>query len=180
MKKLFVILMVVFAVGVYVFNTNRFQAFFFNETFYENIVDLPYDVLKKGERISIPLKYKYDTCYDVAVAVPGRELSDSRESGDGRLMYQFVSEGKILASGVTKPIVRRGWGGSDAISIRPLMVFDLPFSEAHGDVILQLEVVEPFLFMKEYEGHTTIVINPDYAPKFDKCYHEDLRIDQAK
>ena len=59
------------------------------------------------------------------------------------------------------------------------MVFDLPFP-APGDVILQLEVVEPFSFMKEYEGHTSIIINPDYCPKFDECYHEDLRINQAK
>jgi hypothetical protein len=179
-KKVLVILMVLSAGGVYFYNTNWFQAFFRNETFYETIADVPFDVLKKGERISIPLKYKYDTCYDVAVAVPGRELSDSRATGEGRLKYQFVSDGEILASGVTQPVVRRGWGGDDDVSIRPLMVFDLPFPEAPGDVILQLEVVEPFGFMQEYEGHTAIVINPDYTPKFDKCYHEDLRIDQVK
>lgn len=179
MKKLLAVVIVLAAGGVYFYNTNWFQAFFFNETFYENIADVPFDVLKKGERISIPLKYKYSTCYDVAVAVPGRELSNSRKTGEGRLGYQFISNGEILASGITKPVVRRGWGGGDDTSIRSLVVFDLPFP-APGDVILQLEVVEPFSFMKEYEGHTSIIINPDYCPKFDECYHEDLRINQAK
>ena len=148
----------------------------FNDSFYESLADVPFNILKKGEKKTVQLNGRYKTCYEVGIAVPGRELSDSRKTGKGLLGYQFASKGKILASGVTQPVVGQGWSGNDHISIRPLMVFDLPFPGASDELVLTLEVIEPFSFMKEYKGKTSIIIRPNYEPKVGKCYDEDLRI----
>lgn len=178
MKLLSAILITLTVVAVYFYNTIWFHSFFLYDSFYENIVDVSFDVTKKGESILIPIKYTYKTCYDLAIAVPGRELSDSRRTGKGQLGYVFISEGKVVADGITQPVSRHGWGGTDEVSIRNLMVFDLPFPGASKDLLLELTVLEPFSFMQEYKGQTSIVINPGYTPKFDKCYNEDLRIKQ--
>lgn len=180
MKKSAMMLIIVVAAGVYFYNTNWFQSFFLSDSFYVNIVDVPFDVTRKGERIVIPLKYKFKTCYSLGIEVPGRELSDSRRTGEGRLGYQFVSEGVVIADGVTQPVTRHGWGGNDNVSIRRLMVFNLPFSHPSKELTLTLEVTEPFLFMHNYEGHTNIVVSPNYNPKFGECYNEDLRIEQPQ
>lgn len=174
MKKLAIVLFIV-AGCIYSYNTIWFQSMF-NGSFYDSLVDVPFDVLEKGERITLPIKYKHKTCYAVGVAVPGRELSDARKTGEGRLGYTFLSEGNILAHGVTQSVIGQGWSGDDHISIRPLMVFDLPFPKSTGDLVLELEVIEPFSFMEAYKGRTSIVIRPDYEPKVGKCYDEDLRI----
>lgn len=174
MRKV-VFLLIIIAGCAYFYNTMWFQSIF-NDSFYESLVDVPFNVLKKGEEITVPLKHKYKTCYEVGVAVPGRELSDSRKTGKGLLGYKFVFKGKILASGVTQPVVGQGWSGDDHISIRPLMVFDLPFPGAPGELVLTLEVIEPFSFMEKYKGETSIIIRPNYEPKVGKCYDEDLRI----
>ncbi|WP_207263806.1 hypothetical protein [Desulfovibrio sp. Huiquan2017] len=174
MKKITIVLIV--AVGcAYYYNSIWFRSMF-DSSFYESIVEVPFDVLEKGERIAVPLTYEYKTCYAVGVAVPGRELANSRKTGAGRLSYKFISDGKILASGVTHPVVGHGWSGDDHNSIRPLMVFDLPFPGASQELMLSLEVVEPFSFMEGYKGRTLIVIRPNYEPKVGKCYDEDLRI----
>ena len=52
------------------------------------------------------------------------------------------------------------------------------FSGSSKELSLELEVVEPFSFMEEYKGQTSIVINPNYNPDFNECYDEDLRIEQ--
>ena len=91
MKKILAVLLLLLAVAVYVFNTNRFQAFFLVKSFYADIADMPFDVTRKGERITIPIKFKYKTCYDLGIKVPGRELSDTGMVGEGLLGYKFAS-----------------------------------------------------------------------------------------
>jgi len=168
-------LLVVIAGCVYCYNTIWFQSMF-NDSFYKSIVDAPFNVSQNEERLTVPLKYKYKTCYEVGLAVPGRDLSDTRKAGKGLMGYKFVFKGKTLASGVTQPVVGPGWSGDDHISIRPLIVFDLPFPGASEGLFLTLEVIEPFVFLEEYKGETSIIIRPNYEPKVGKCYDEDLRI----
>jgi len=109
-----------------------------------------------------------------------QKTQGSQKKGKGLLSYQFVSDGKVIADGLTHPVTRRGWSGSDDYSVPLIMVFDLPFPGASDSLMLGLEVVEPFSFMEEYKGQTSIVITPNYEPKAGKCYDEDLRIKQSK
>lgn len=60
-----------------------------------------------------------------------------------------------------------------------LIVFDLPFA-GEPNVVLHLEVVEPFVGLSEFKGETSIVIDPDYNAKVCKCYNEDLRIEKPE
>lgn len=175
MKRLAFALIILVASSIYIYNTMWFQSLF-NDSFYNSIVDVPFDVTKKGSLISVPLKFNYKSCYCLGIKVPGRELSDSLRTGKGQLWYQFQSNGVVITEGVTQPVTRRGWGGNDLYSIRKLMIFDLPFPTASKELVLKLEVVEPFSFMKGYKGQTSIDIRPNYEPKAGKCYDEDLRI----
>lgn len=176
MKKFILFSTLILAIGIYSYNTTWFQSMF-NRNFYDNIVDVKLDVTKKGDKISIPLLFNHNGCYCLGIRVPGRELSDSLPTGRGTLRYQFVSSGTVVAEGVTQPVTRRGWGGNDKVSIRKLMVFDLPLPYASEDLILRLEVIEPFSFLNEYKGQTSIDIRSNYEPKAGKCYDEDLRIE---
>ena len=176
MKKFVLFLIAIVAVGIYFYNTIWFQSLF-NESFYNSIVNIKLDVTKKGEKISVPLLFKYDSCYCLGIKIPGREASDSLLTGKGVLRYQFILNETVVTEGVTQPVTRRGWGGDDEVSIRKLMVFDLPLPYGSKELTLRLEVIEPFSFLDGYKGQTSIDIRPNYEPKAGKCYDEDLRID---
>lgn len=150
----------------------------FFDDFYKNIIEMKFDILKKENKISIPIKYKYKTCYDLGIAVPGKHLMAYRKEGPGRLHYKFLSNGDLLTEGVTFPVSRHHMGGNDDYTTLKLMVFDLPIKGQSDDLILELEVIEPFSFISEYEGQTSIVINPNYETKVGGCYNESLRIIQ--
>lgn len=174
------VLILVLLGSIYFYNTVWFQAMFMTDRFYKNIVEAPFDVFDIDTSISIPINYKYKTCYKLAIAVPGWEFSNSHGEGSGRLAYKFMSDGQVLAEGVTSALSRRGRGGRNGVSTLALLVFDLPFPGASGKVTLELKVVEPFSFMSEYKGRTFIVINPNYVPEFQECYNENLRIGKTK
>ena len=57
MKYIAAFLIIILAGGIYIYNTTRFQALF-KADFYDDICYMPFDVTKKGEKITIPLKYK--------------------------------------------------------------------------------------------------------------------------
>ncbi|SKA98671.1 hypothetical protein SAMN02745704_02941 [Paucidesulfovibrio gracilis DSM 16080] len=173
--RFFTVLMVISAIFFY--NTTWFQSMF-SDDFYKNIAEIQFDVLHKGNTISIPIKYKYKTCYDLGIAVPGKHLMAYRKEGPGRLHYKFISDGNMLTEGFTRPVSRHNMGGNDDYTALLLMVFDLPLKENVRNVILELEVVEPFTFLAEYKGQTSIIINPNYEPKVGGCYNESLRIIQ--
>ncbi|QJB55827.1 hypothetical protein [Pseudodesulfovibrio sp. zrk46] len=178
MKKAALFIIPLIMCAIYLYNTNQFQAFFASKSFYANIVDVPFDVTSKGKQTTLPLKHKFNTCYDLSIAIPGREALDSRYEGKGQLAYQFISEGTVIADGITQPVHAQKWTGNERASICKLMVFDLPFPKASDDLVLRLEVTEPFDFLQEHKDNTFIVIAPNYSSKFDECYDEDLRITQ--
>lgn len=179
MKKLAIALVLLFAGGTHLYNSNWFQAFFHNKSFYKNIAEVSFDVTTKGEQIVIPINFKYNTCYELGIQLPRVKAFNSKPTGKGQLGYRFVSDGKVVADGITRPVPRHGWGGDDHYSIRKLMVFDLPFPKVSHELYIELEVIEPFVFMEEYKRQTSIVISPNYEPKFNKCYNEDLRIEYS-
>lgn len=178
MKKNAIALIVLIAVGGYFYSTNWFQSFFLTESFYKDIALVPFDIATKGEQTTIPINFKHKTCYTLGIQVPGTEAFHSKPTGKGRLEYKFITGGKVIAEGVTQPVPRKGWGGDDHVSIRKLMVFDLPFRGFSKELSVELEVVEPFGFIQGYRGQTSIVIRPNYEPKVGGCYNEDLRIAQ--
>ena len=162
---------------IYIYNTNRFQSLFLDD-FYDDIAYIKFDVIRKNETISIPINHKYKTCYDLGITVPGKKFSAYPNEGPGQLRYKFISNGNLLIEGVTKRFSRHSIGGNDKHTILKLIVFDLPLRKQVDDLTIKLTVVEPFSFLEEYKGHTSIVINPNYSAKFGKCYNEKLRIEQ--
>lgn len=162
--------------SMYLYNTNWFQSFFLYDRFYEDIYNAPFDVTKKGASISIPLKYKYRTCYRLAIAVPDKNIFHERRAGYGLLAYKFISKNKVLAEGYTHVPTRRDLMLKRGITSINILVFDLPFLGAGEDLTLHLEVREPFRDLEPYAGNINCKINPDYNADFGKCYNEDLKI----
>lgn len=179
MKRTILIAALTVTIGIYAYNTPLFRSIFVSDAFFADIIQIPFDVLNKDETVSIPLRYKYDTYYELEIVVPGRELSDAYATGKGRLLYRFISNGKTLATGKTRQVGRHNWGGDDAVSRLAIMTFDLPFEGESDDLILELRVIEPFAFMSKYKGSLSIAVSPAYSPKVGNM-HEDLRIDQSE
>jgi len=177
MKYIAAFLIIILAGGIYIYNTTRFQALF-KDDFYDDICYMPFDVTKKDEKISIPLKYKYKTCYRLCIAVPDKNIAVKRISGPGVLNYRFVSNGRVLADGRTFEPNRRSLSFYLGISTIHILVFNLPFPGAGDDLTLELEVLEPMTFLEPYAGKIYCKINPDYNPKFCECYNKKLMIPQ--
>jgi hypothetical protein len=178
MKTFFIIFLCVILGGIYVYNTNWFQSSFRYERYYRPIYEAPFDVTQKGETVSIPLKYTYRTCYDLALTVPDKNVFHDRLVGPGLLAYRFLSDGRVLGDGLSFPPDKRQLGLRRDTSLIPVMLFDLPFAKEGGDLVLELEVVEPFTFLKPYAGNIKCRITPDYDSKVGRCIGEDLRIRQ--
>ena len=176
MKVLWIMLLCLVFGGGYFYNTNWFQSFFLYDRFYEDIYNAPFDVTRKGASITVQLKYKYKTCYSLAVAVPDKDIFHDRIAGYGLLAYEFVSKGKVLAQGYTHAPTRRNLMLKDGVTSTNILVFDLPFPDASDDLALHLEVREPFRYLEPYAGKIRCKINPDYDAKLGKCYNEDLKI----
>lgn len=163
--------------AVYFYNTTWFQSMFFDD-FYKNIAEVRFDIFKNRNKILIPINYKYNTCYELDIAIPGKNLISYRKEGSGILHYKFLSNGSLLTEGVTYMVSRHHMGGNDDYTTLKLMVFNLPIKGQSDDLILELEVIEPFIFISEYEGQTSIIIKPNYETKVGGCYNESLRIIQ--
>ena len=176
MRILWIMLLCLVLSGVYFYNTNWFQSFFMYDRFYEDIYDESFDVTKKGKTITIPLKYKYKTCYSLAIAVPDKNIFHDRIAGYGLLSYKFISRNKVLAEGYTHAPTRRNLTLKQGVTSTHILVFDLPFPGADNDLVLHLEVQEPFAYLEPYSGKITCKINPNYIADFGKCYNEDLRV----
>jgi hypothetical protein len=161
--------------AVYFYNTNWFQSFFMYGKYYQDIVNVPFDVTKTGATISIPLKHAYNTCYSLAIGVPDSKLAHRGFEGNGVLAYRFISKKKILAEGITAQPKRRSLKGE--VTYINLLVFDLPFPGAENDLTLELTVQEPMEFLTGFKGDLTCRVRPNYSSKAGKCYDEDLRIE---
>ncbi|WP_449242039.1 hypothetical protein [Desulfovibrio sp.] len=172
-----IIFLLALAGGIYFYNTIWFQATF-KDDFINEISYEPFDVTKKGAVLSLPIKYRYNTCYKLAIAVPDKNVFHHHIVGPGILKYRFVSNGRVIAEGRTFEAQKQNLMYSLGITSINILVFNLPFPGAGGDLTLELEVLEPMTFLEPYAGNTYCKINPDYDPKFCKCYNEDLMIPQ--
>ncbi|SOB58919.1 conserved protein of unknown function [Pseudodesulfovibrio profundus] len=178
MKNFKIILICIVLAGVYFYNTNWFQSFFLYERFYENIVDVPFDVTKKGETLSIPLNHKFSTCYELNVAVPEKNLYHNTPVGPGALKYKFISEGQVLAEGLTFPAERKNFTLYRGVSLITILVFDLPFPGSEEDLSLELTVDTPMTFLNEFQGKIRCSIRPNYSADRGGCYEGKMRITQ--
>jgi hypothetical protein len=176
MRALRIMLLCLALGGIYFYNTNWFQSFFLYDRFYEDIYNAPFDVTKVGESISIPLEYKYKTCYRLAVAISDKDIFHERRAGYGLLEYRFVSRNKVLAEGYTHVPTRHDLMLKQGITSINILVFHLPFPGASDDLTLHLEVREPFRELEQYAGNINCKINPDYSADLGICYNEDLMI----
>jgi len=161
--------------GVYFYNTNWFQSFFLYERFNQSIADVPFDVTKNGKTISIPLKYKFNTCYELSVAVPDKNLFHDGIVGPGSLNYRFISRGKVIEKGITFPPARQHTSLYQGVSLINILVFDLPFPGAGDDLTLELTVETPMTFLNEYSETIHCRIRTNYSAKIGGCFDEDLR-----
>lgn len=107
MKGLKIFLLCLVLGAVYFYNTNWFQAFFMGDRFHQEIYSASFDVTKKGEKLTIPIKYKIKTCYSLALEVPDNNLYHDTTAGQGVLRYRFVSKGQTIAEGLTPLPARR-------------------------------------------------------------------------
>ncbi|MBI9078585.1 MAG: hypothetical protein JEY79_02445 [Pseudodesulfovibrio sp.] len=162
--------------GLYFYNTNWFQSFFLYDRFYENIVYAPFDVTIKGETTFIPLKHKFNTCYELTVAVPDKNIFHDGLVGPGALRYRFISRGKTIAEGLTFPPARQHLTLYRGVTLIAILVFDLPFPGAGNDLSLELTVETPMTFLNEYSGKINCSIRPNYSAKAGRCYDEELKI----
>lgn len=177
MKGLKVFLLCLVFGGVFFYNSNWFQSCFLYNRFYENIVDVPFDVTKQGETVSIPLKHKFNTCYELDVAVPDKNVFHDRIVGPGALRYRFISRGQVIEEGLTFPAEKNNVILYQGVSLIMLLVFDLPFPGAGSDVSLELTVDSPMAFLNEYAGKIRCSIRPNYSADNGGC-DERLRIGQ--
>jgi hypothetical protein len=176
MRNLKIFLLLLVFGGMLFYNSNWFQSAFLSDRFYKDICYAPFDVTVKGESISIPLKYKFKTCYKLSIAVPDKKVFHDRIIGPGTLKYQFISKGRVLAKGRTYNPDRHHFTLYRGITSMNILAFNLPFFEADDDLTLELEVVEPMEFLEPYTGNIFCRINSDYDAKLGKCYNDDLLI----
>ena len=179
MRYLLALLLAVLLGFAYISSTIRFKSIF-HDDFYHYIVNTPFDVTQKNETVIIPISHKYDICHDLGIDIPGNKFGAYPKYGPGKLRYKFISKEEILADGIIDVLSTHSLGGMNENTTILLMVFDLPFKENIDNLTLELTVVEPFSFLEEYKGQTSIVINPNYSDKFDKCYNDELKIEQPK
>lgn len=176
MKGLKIFLVCLVLGGVYFYNSNWFQSFFLYNRFYENIADVPFEVTNKGEMISIPIKHKFNTCYELSVVVPDKNVFHDRLVGPGTFKFRFISKGKTLDEGFTYPPAPQHFTLYRGVTLIPILVFDLPFSGAGSDLSLELTVETPMTFLDGYAGRLKCSIRPNYSAEAGGCFDEELRM----
>jgi len=176
MRNLKIFLLLLVLGGMLFYNSNWFQSIFLPERFYKDIFNAPFDVTKNGESISIPLKYKYKTCYALEIAVPDKDLFHNSEPGNGLLKYSFVSNGRVIDEGLTYPPNSLHMALYRGITSIIILVFDLPFNSEGDSLTLDLEVIEPMRFLEPFSGKIHCKVSPSYDAKLGKCHGESTRI----
>jgi hypothetical protein len=114
----------------------------------------------------------------LALTVPDKNVFHERKVGPGLLAYRFLSDGRILAEGLSYTPDKQNLGLRRNTSLISVLLFDLPFPGEGNTLVLELEVLEPFEFLKPYVGNIKCRITPDYDSKIGRCVNEDLRIKQ--
>lgn len=164
MKGSKIFLLCLLLAGVFLYNSNWFQSFFLYNRFYENIVDVPFDVTEKGETTTISLKHKFNTCYELNVGIPDKYIFHRGIVGPRALRYRFISRGKVIKEGLTFPAKQKNLTLYRGITLISVLVFDLPFPGAGSDdVSLELTVDTPMTFLNEYAGKIKCSIRPNYS-----------------
>jgi hypothetical protein len=158
------------------YNSNWFHSVFFPNDFYKDVYSVEYDTTKVGESVSIPLKYNFNTCYALEMAVHDKKLFYSRASLNGMLRYRFMSKGLVVAEGLTQRPNNRYMIFYRGMTSIIIMTFDLPFVDNGDELTLNLEVVEPMAFLEPFSGNIVCRVKPSYDAKLGKCHGEALRI----
>ncbi len=160
MKRLTIIsltLIIIFSI----YNTNFFQANFTPNQYYKPIFEAPFDPSKKGERLLIPITFKYRTEYELLISIPKDDIMCFYNT-NGTLNYRFTSRGKILEEGRTKsPSKTTSYSASSEGPLSAVLLrFNLPFPEAANDLVLVLEVVNPLTSFSKYSGSIMCIVRP--------------------
>ncbi|SDL49038.1 hypothetical protein SAMN05660337_3081 [Maridesulfovibrio ferrireducens] len=159
--KRFAVLSVILIVMSSIYNTNVFQAYFMSDQYYKSIFEGSFDASIKGERLLIPISFKYKTEYDLLISIPKNDKK-CFFSEKGALNYKFTSRGKILEEGITKsPSNTAHYCASSEGPLSALLLrFNLPFPEAGDDLVLVLEAVNPLKSFSKYSGSIICTVEP--------------------
>ncbi|WP_051676957.1 hypothetical protein [Maridesulfovibrio frigidus] len=159
--KRFAVIILVLIVIYPIYYTNFFQAHFVSDQYYKSIFESPFDVSKKGERLLIPIIFKYRTEYDLIISIPKNDKK-CFFSEKNTLKYKFTSGGKILKEGVTySPSNASHYSASREGPLSAiLLTFNLPFHEAEDGLVLVLEVVKPLTSFRKYSGSIICTVEP--------------------
>ncbi|SMF26199.1 hypothetical protein [Desulfovibrio gilichinskyi] len=160
MKRLTIIGLILLIV-LSLYNTNVFQAYFMSDQYYKTIFEGPFDPSKKGERLLIPITFKYKTEYDLLISIPKDDIK-CFYNAKGTLNYRFTSRGKILKEGQTLSPSNTGYycASSEGPLSAILLKFNLPFPGAANDLILVLEAVNPLTSFSKYSGEIWCTVEP--------------------
>ena len=159
--KRFAVIISILIVIFSIYYTNFFQAHFVSDQYYKNIFEGPFDVSQEGERLLIPISFKYKTEYDLLISIPKDDIM-CFYSEKNDLNYRFTSKGKILEEGVTFPLSDTSYycASSEGPLSATLLKFSLPFPEAEEDLVLVLEVVNPLTSFRKYSGSIICTVRP--------------------
>lgn len=162
-SKLLIILFTIFLYCAW--NSNYFQATFFPQKFFAYIFDSDFDTTIAGNSISIPLKHKYNTKYEVYLSIPfdseSEDIMFHMPPQKGFCSYQFISDGKIIKEGQTHQLSWKHTVLNSEYSAVSILSFDLPYPEAGNNLTLKLTVEEPMDFLSRYSGQIKCFVKPD-------------------
>ncbi|WP_031481526.1 hypothetical protein [Maridesulfovibrio frigidus] len=150
-----------FTLAIYIYNSNVFQANFMGDRYYKHIFEGHFDASQKGERLSIPINFKYNAEYDLRLSIPTDDIRPFY-SEKGTLNYKFTSRGKVLEKGVTRSPSKTGYysASPDGPLSAVLLRFNLPFPEAGDDLVLVIEAVNPLTALSKYSGFIICTVEP--------------------
>ncbi|SDK43374.1 hypothetical protein SAMN05660337_0435 [Maridesulfovibrio ferrireducens] len=131
------------------------------DRYYKPIFEGHFDAAKKGERLSIPINFKYKTEYDLLISIPKDDIK-SFYSEKGTLNYKFTSKGKILEKGTTlSPSNTVSYSASiNGPLSAVLLTFNLPFPGAGDDLVLVIEAINPLTALNKYSGSILCTVEP--------------------
>lgn len=162
MRKLVIITVLLAAIYVVV-TSDAFNASF-NENFYAPIFTAPFDVSTKGNRIQIPLHYKYRTEYGFSICIPFKAdyQNDILRNMDGEHSFTFLDKGQVVRSEVISPSKLIYLLVNNGKHQGIVYTFNLPLYWWGGADSLIVEVVSPIMKLDSYRGKVTCMVNPSY------------------